>query len=201
MTNETEKPAVDLRRRRLTKGGLAAPIVLATLASKNALAVPYQCTLSGKLSNNISPHGPKTTETCQLGNGASYWVSAVNDTTTFTSVGFFDDYYFKPTKIGNKYASTQRSGFTPATLKQILTVSTIPNTTSYHPKDLPFAKMAVVLWLNAPVSGDVYPLVKQQVVDMFNKAIQNQDYIGTTSLGSFTWTPSDVRDYFSELYF
>jgi len=77
MINETPREPVNINRRRLAKGGLAAPIVLATLASKHALADPlYACTVSGKLSNNTSPHGPNpggVTSTCDTGNTAAEW--------------------------------------------------------------------------------------------------------------------------------
>lgn len=44
-------------RRRLAKGAMAVPAVLATIASKNALASPiYACTVSGALSGNMSPN-------------------------------------------------------------------------------------------------------------------------------------------------
>ena len=68
---------VNETRRRLTQGGLATPLVLATLASRNALAggsssTPYKCTISGKLSGNTSQ--PGTTKSCnQLGGSCSYW--------------------------------------------------------------------------------------------------------------------------------
>lgn len=48
----------DPLRRKLAKGGLALPVVLATLASKPVLgAPPYNCTISGQLSGNTSSHG------------------------------------------------------------------------------------------------------------------------------------------------
>ena len=56
----TEQP--NQQRRRFTKGGLAAPVVLATLASKPVLGASfsYHCTVSGKLSGNTSSHGSDT---------------------------------------------------------------------------------------------------------------------------------------------
>lgn len=70
--HQTTQPPVDLTRRRLTQGGLAAPVVLATLASKSALAAaPYNCTISGKLSGNTSSHG--TDQPCAIGRSPGYW--------------------------------------------------------------------------------------------------------------------------------
>lgn len=64
---------VDENRRNLTKGGLAVPVVLASLASKNALAAsaPYNCTISGKLSGNTSAHGQD--QACNVGRTPGYW--------------------------------------------------------------------------------------------------------------------------------
>src|SRR4030042_3398763 len=50
-------PQVDEQRRRLTKGGLVAPVVIGTLLSRPVLgAAPYNCTISGQLSGNVSTH-------------------------------------------------------------------------------------------------------------------------------------------------
>jgi len=61
-SNESEsqdvRPQVDEQRRRLSKGGLVAPIVLGTLLSRPVLgAAPYNCTMSGQMSGNTSSHG------------------------------------------------------------------------------------------------------------------------------------------------
>lgn len=70
--HQTSQPPVNTTRRRLTQGGLAAPVVLASLASKNALATaPYNCTISGKLSGNTSSHG--TEQPCAIGRSPGYW--------------------------------------------------------------------------------------------------------------------------------
>ena len=61
------------QRRRLTKGGLAAPIVLGTLLSRPVLgAAPYNCTISGQLSGNTSSHGAPV-ECGTLGASPGYW--------------------------------------------------------------------------------------------------------------------------------
>lgn len=201
MTNESEKPTVDLGRRRLAKGGLAAPIVLASMASKNALAFPYQCGLSGKLSNNTSPNGPKTNETCDLGMSASEVAGALQlNTDTFNAIFGVTLYYYKattPPKIGNASMPDPKS---PATLYQVLTVSNVPNTVSRRPVEFAFAKQAVVLYWNAPVSGDIYPLTKQQVIDMFKAVINGTNYTTPTSAGPITLTPAEIKTYFNELY-
>lgn len=44
----------------MAKGGLAIPVVLSTLGSKPVFGqeVPYNCTVSGKMSGNLASHGP-----------------------------------------------------------------------------------------------------------------------------------------------
>lgn len=66
-------PPVNETRRRLTQGGLATPVVLATLASTNALAgsTSYHCTISGKLSNNASHPGAKSCSS--MGKSCDQW--------------------------------------------------------------------------------------------------------------------------------
>ena len=85
---QTSQPLADPTRRRLAQAGLAAPVVLATLASKNALAAtPYNCTVSGMLSGNTSSHGAPVPCT-SLGVSPGCWksphvcgtVSSYNDT-------------------------------------------------------------------------------------------------------------------------
>jgi len=66
---KTDQP--DVFRRRLAKGGLAVPVVLATLASKPVLgAAAYNCTISGKLSGG-STHGQE--QPCAIGHSPGYW--------------------------------------------------------------------------------------------------------------------------------
>jgi hypothetical protein len=60
----------DVLRRRLTRGGLSIPVVLATLGSRPVLgAAPYNCTISGQMSGNTSSHGEPVP--CRIGASAS----------------------------------------------------------------------------------------------------------------------------------
>lgn len=55
--SKQKKDHPDALRRNLAKGGMVAPVVLASLASKQVLgASPYSCTVSGQLSGNVSSH-------------------------------------------------------------------------------------------------------------------------------------------------
>ena len=69
--------AVDLRRRRFARGGLAAPVVMTTLASKPVLGadIPYLCTVSGQMSGNVS-HPDRRADCSMLGQPPSYWQSS-----------------------------------------------------------------------------------------------------------------------------
>jgi hypothetical protein len=201
MIKENNNKPVDLGRRRLAKGGVAVSAVLATLASKNALAAfPYQCGLSGKLSNNTSPHGPKTGESCELGNTAGYWeTSLLNDTRTFNAVFGVSLYFYKSStqEIGNSALDD-----TPATLLQVLKINKTPSARNKQPDELEFAKIAVVIYLNAEylAGGSHYPLNKQQVIDMFKAVVNDSSYTTETSAGFITLQTQDIRDYFMQLY-
>ncbi|HVR54985.1 MAG TPA: hypothetical protein VMS38_35020 [Pseudorhodoferax sp.] len=65
-------------RRRLAKGAVAVPAVLASISTKNALANPiYGCTVSGKMSGNASPAARnKTDKSCKAGfNTPDQWAT------------------------------------------------------------------------------------------------------------------------------
>lgn len=66
----------DLSRRRFTRAGAAAPVVLGSLISTPVLATgdrpPYNCTISGQMSGNVSQK--PTTPNCKvLGRSPGYW--------------------------------------------------------------------------------------------------------------------------------
>ncbi|MDP2834204.1 MAG: hypothetical protein Q8Q28_13100 [Pseudomonadota bacterium] len=91
MSDPTSKPKTDqpdALRRRLTQGGLAAPVVLATLLSKPVLgAAPHNCTISGQISGNLSTHEQGVCST--LGQTPAYY-AALAPTTWPSTVGFND---------------------------------------------------------------------------------------------------------------
>lgn len=203
--NADQKPT-NPSRRRLTRGGMALPVVLASLASRNAFAAaPYRCTISGKLSNNLSPFGPNRdpSATCKLGSGRRQTSSLLHsDQTPFSSV-FAPPYAYYAN--GTNETATQIAGAPfkkdsqAATLLQVIKLT---GGGGLQPAvDLDFAQVAVVLYNNAPTgSSDNYPLTRPQVVAMYNAATRNSNYNGTTSMGDFTWTPTEIRSYFYELY-
>lgn len=186
---------------------MALPVVLASLASKNAFAaVPYRCTVSGKLSNNLSPFGPNKdpSASCAIGASSQGVMSNLSkDETLFSSV-FASPYVYYTN--GNNQSATKiagqpfaEKGSQQATLFQVLNLN---NPGLAQPAtDLDFARVAVVLHFNAtPGPSDLYPLTRPQVVAMYNAASRNASFDGTTSMGRFTWTPAEIRRYFYELY-
>ena len=119
--SETTLPQVDEKRRRLAKGGLAAPIVLGTLLSRPVLgAAPYNCTTSGQMSGNVSSHGTEV-DCNTLGRSPGYWRQPQKDWPVYTyGSGMIAD-NFKPIAIptsdGSKQ-STEGTLFTTAGFAQ-----------------------------------------------------------------------------------
>lgn len=181
-------------RRQLTKGGLAVPVVLASLVSKPVLAdpvlgVPWNCTISGQLSGNVSGHVTAActslgqshevlkTQYPRLGN------TIITDFPALTSNYIFID--------GTNLTFTNT--FAEATIGQALNGAT--STT-----ELLYAQKALVLLLNARGLTDTshYPLTEYQARNMF---------IAACTLGSFhdtnpdvTWNYAQVKDYIDVLY-
>jgi hypothetical protein len=196
MNNETENKPVDLNRRRLAKTGLATPIVLATLASKNALANPaYRCTISGQLSNNFSPagHGSET-DTCSfsttptsLAPQNSNWGSA-NKNRNFK--GFFSlsnsNVYGK---LNNSLVARSTLGASDATLNDVITKT--PSTTS-PPANPELGQWCIAALVSRNIYGTDYPLTNQQIKEMFDATINGGNYIYKTNV---YLNASDVINY------
>jgi hypothetical protein len=73
---ESRPETVHASRRRFTRAGLSASVVLGSLASKPVLgAAPYHCTVSGQTSGNMSPR-PGDSDPCATGNSLSFWKNA-----------------------------------------------------------------------------------------------------------------------------
>jgi hypothetical protein len=204
MNNETEHKPVDLNRRRLAKTGLATPIILATLASKNALANPaYRCTISGQLSNNYSPvpaDGTDRTSTssCDLGPSVAElkanmgWPSEALKSTKFNTV--FSDVYYK----GNNGRLRSIGGGVAATFFEVMTIDSV--NANNPPPDLPLGRAAVAAYVGWLTKGADYPLTKAQIQGMFAKAILGQtfDYPGTGSTKA-NLNRQEIFDYFTFL--
>lgn len=178
MNNESESKPVDLNRRRLAKTGLATPIVLATLASKNALANPaYRCTISGQLSNNFSPagHGSKTDDCLfsltpdTLKGTSSNW-SSLNKAAIFNS--YFGKNHFYVLNIGGVDKLVTASGNPAATLDQVINLA--PDFTGISATErLALGRWCIVGIVNAFTHGLSYPLNEATIKKMYKDASNN----------------------------
>lgn len=204
MNHPANKPASDqpnILRRRLAQGGLALPVVLATLASKPVLgAAPYNCTISGALSGNTSTHG-QDVPCSALGLSPGYWKNhdydwrVVMPGAAFNSV--FADAYWWISKNANavELCPAQYQNCTPdPTLMQVLNSTAGMRPNLNYPA---FARAAVASLLNAYKFAPDYPLTPDQVVAMFNAVYLGGSYeINPTT----SWGPGQVMIYFESLY-
>jgi hypothetical protein len=199
MNDSVTKPTADqpnALRRRLAKGGLAAPVILATLASKPVLGtdVPWNCTLSGQLSGNASG---KTEESCNtIGKGQNAWFSnpyPFDDTKTLTDWGVTNHFYMTGTDPAATLTSTVTG--TVANLHQIL------DSALATPSGLEYERKAVVLLLNAKNNTDPsnnYPLTEGQAKGLFEAVASGGTFTDTDP--GFTWSNAKVKSYIDLLY-
>lgn len=196
-------PQINEQRRRLTKGGLAAPIVVGTLLSRPVLgAAPHNCTISGQISGNVSTHVQGVCST--LGASPTTWKTKtstlVNKDALFTAVGFVDTYWNRTNnnrimKPSTPLSSPANVPGTVATLQQVLANAEVTNSTLIS-TNLPLGRSAVASYLNAIEYAPNYPLSTAQVVAMFNAVIGGGNYDPT----GINWNATQVKTYFDSLY-
>lgn len=195
-----EKPMpsrhIDITRRRLSQAGLAAPVVLATLASKNALAAtPYNCTVSGQLSGNTSSHG--TPVICSsLGVSPGCWKSPyVEGMAPLYSATRWPAPY-KPSTPFTTAFSSYPNGFQNKTMIQALETG--------GGGSVALARAAIASLLNAYKFAPDYPLTPAQVQTLFNATYNGGSITLSTVFpslsGTVAWNMDDVKDYFETLY-
>lgn len=216
----------DPTRRRLAKAGLAAPVVLATLASKPVLgAAPHNCTISGQLSGNTSAHTQGTCTT--LGKSPAYyaglppasWPNAVNDFlnasglprqfkvvpfTLYNTTRFVDAYE------NEKLTGTNIGQILPSTVWDVLMgyvvrpVDGIQNSTwqlrvrSGYFSDIELGREAIAAYMNAFSFYPDYPLTPARVVQIFNVVVVNGG--GYQVAPGVVWHAADVLNYFRSLH-
>lgn len=207
MTDQTSKPSPtqpDAMRRRLTKGGLAAPVILATLASKPVLgAVPWKCTISGQLSGNVSGH---ESEVCSnLGKSPSAWVStAVSSWPSAFKDGSNNPILFKnaPSSLLTKFADafTGNVSGTDATVLEVLQGAVIVKGSSSATVLLGQEVVAAAMNALDGTNGyPAFPIPAADVVKMFNDLSAGGNYM-TTDFGGVSWTAAQVIDYLNNLH-
>ena len=212
-----------MSRRRFAAAGTAAPIVLGSLVSKPVLAsAPYNCTISGQMSNNASPH-PGTATCSTLGGSPEYWKtqaswpaglragtlpddncnfgSSSNVGTIFNGFSVAGTAALSSSFMYKKNASACRvydlsegfpGGCVAATMLQVLATAGIDDRPA---KSL--GRAAIASLLNAILHGSDYPLNAKQVIDMYNAVCGG----GTYKVNASTfWTAAQVQAYFASLY-
>ncbi len=213
------RPQVDEQRRRLTKGGLAAPIVMGTLLSRPVLgAAPYHCTISGQISGNISPR-PGAGENCKtLGRSPGYWKNHQTWPTPFawgapaqgecpgqnTTGTLFNGFTINGATLELAFKCKDGAVLDPmdtnfdtvtsaATMLQVLQVGGGSNDTGIKA----LGRATVASLLNARQFGTDYPLTPERVIQMFNAVYKG----GTYQVNATTfWSRDQVKTYFESLY-
>jgi hypothetical protein len=179
----------DLGRRRFTRGGAAATVVLGSLASQPVLGQNFKhCTPSGRWSGNMS-YGGTLGECGNLGEDPNYWRDGGNwivynrgtlptgtgqnicsggSGDTFNAV-FGGSYFFAARETGGgasrcvtRYATVQPAGGRAATLLEVLRM--VPSGVNQETEEL--GREAVAALLNVEAFAG-YPLTKLRVIDMF----------------------------------
>lgn len=220
-------PQIDEQRRRLSKGGLAAPIVLGTLLSRPVLgAAPYSCTISGKLSGNMSSHG-EPVECFTLGRSPGYWRQDQHKIDWLLSPFIFGtgmiNGSFKPiaspTLDGSQQA-TEGTLFTTAGFLNVFKVieesedtynlladptvtfgnATLLQVVAAKGNEgglVSLGRAAVASLLNAHAFAPNFPLTPERVVAMFNAVANGGSYaVNDTTY----WDHAQVKEYFESLY-
>lgn len=174
MTDRPSKPDTkqpDALRRKFAKAGVAAPIVLATLASKPVLgAVPWTCTISGQLSGNTSGHESESCTALQDAKTKDVFAAdtliATGDKISDAFPGVADHIYID---VGDGL-TTANTG-TVATISQILNKPT-PSTFETSYELVEYTQKALVLLLNARNIADtsIYPVTEAQATGLFKTA-------------------------------
>lgn len=200
MNKDLNQPPIDESRRRLAKVGVAGSIILSSLISKGALAVPYRCTVSGQVSGNLSPVGRGTTN-CDVGLSPAEWTTNVSNGTFIGTNGVLTSAQFN-TVFGNHFNVLSNQivphgtvGSAPATLMQVLTLSAGLGMTAAK---LDFGRLAVATLLNRRATAG-FPLTELQVIDMFNATA---DGVGTYNYNGaldVAMNRTDVSNYWTYL--
>lgn len=178
----TPTASVNDARRRFAKTGLGAGAVIATLVSQPVLgAVPYNCTISGHASGNVSTHGPDGN--CQIGLSPGYWKNHTSNwPAPFTPSQLFKD------AGGVSNALLNVSSTTDKTMLQVLNLGGGGTTA--------LARHVVGALLNAQQVAPNFPLSVAQVKAIWNEVVSTGQYQVNASV---TWTVDDVTNYLSSL--
>jgi hypothetical protein len=224
-TTREDRPQVNEQRRRLTKGGLAAPIVIGTLLSRPVLgAAPHNCTISGQLSGNVSTHVQGVCSS--LGLSPARYAGMSPNLWPNSTLDFVDSQnkpvLFKLAPMGqavkfadafqNKLTDGQNTSYTDSSVRDVL--KGVPVDTAGNPinnavlevksgfdttNGIALGKEAVAAYMNA-VDGTkgypAFPVSGPQVVAMFNAVVVSG---GRYEPLGVNWGITDVINYFHSL--
>lgn len=195
--------APDLQRRRFTKGGLAAPVVLATLASKPVLGAnfAYHCTVSGKISGNTSaPHGDgsctvanvKTADTWKATPLAS-WPAGAKNNSGDNYRKFRNTPKDSSTTFSNAYKKPDNSD---ARLNDVLNGNLIGGAPNPELGKEAVAAMLNALNLDGLGGPTLFPISAVEVARLFNAVVNGGTVEPTTTYAGKRWGAAEVLTYF-----
>ena len=219
---DLEHPDAAMSRRRFTRAGVTGSVVLGALASKPVLgAAPYQCTVSGQVSGNLSRAG-SAAECGLLGDSPSEWVAATSWPSPFdkgtaptTNCSFTGGGRVKGTEF-NGYSGLIAAFYflsvdPPGSVPRSCTITLAPqmnaaatmlqvlSTTDTNEK-FRLGRAVVASLLNASrpgLPGTDYPVTTQTIIAMFNATFNG----GTYPVNSTTsWDRALVILYLESLY-
>lgn len=221
--------SVNASRRRFTRAGAASGAVLGTLVSKPVLATtltkpPYQCTISGQLSGNLS-HPKDGTDCHSLGRSPGYWKmhtswpggtsagTLPNGSCSFSggTVGtLFNGYTINGKTLADAFRYKSASGActvydvkeaayaTCSSSKKATMLQVLNTGGGLNESSLKaLGRSTVATILNSLQSPASYPLTPEKAIAMFN-AVYNG---GTYAVNATTnWNADQVLAYFKSCY-
>ncbi|HNQ05158.1 MAG TPA: hypothetical protein PKH69_11175 [Thiobacillaceae bacterium] len=213
--------SVNEGRRKLTQAGLAAPVVIGTLASRRVLAQDaWNCTISGQVSGNISRPGKVTCSTLGRSPGhyaglpPSAWpsksdfVNNANNPRNFANTpnsqnpkfaNAFERYNTSNGNTGNPTVLDVLQGdWDPSSINRTLRVR--QNLGFDASRGIELGQEAIAAYMNAADATNGYPkfpIDRTQVVDMFNAVIHSGGRYDPTGVN---WGIGDVITYFKSLH-
>jgi len=205
-------------RRRFTRAGLSAPVVLGSLVSKPVLGQsgpPYNCTVSGQISGNLSRPGDVDCST--LGSSRTFWINngwpaggpvkgtLPNNGCQFNngavkgdlfngfgnavvSGGLADSFFYRNGTC--ELVTSGPGSISPASLFQVL--ASTPQGEIYD-----LGRATVVSLLNYYANLQMYPVTPRMIIVMYNSTYAGGSYpINSTQ----SWNRKQVLTYLTSLY-
>lgn len=212
----------DPGRRRFTRGGLAVPVVLGSLASRPVLAGPHNCAVSNAGSVNLS-HGGELTDCSAFGSptatflALSVWPLPLvrgelteNDPTRKAksgtefngcAIGGASNYnlsaVFTSSEFSRRGGSRLNSCFKTQDGKAAATMLQVLMNATSNSANGALGVATVTSLLNALSRLGTYPVGVNQIIAMFNAVEGGGTYMVS---GEIPWNRSKVIEYFQSLY-